>query len=115
MTQTESTSQSTTSPPQKQIIPPSPVVLDYEHLLADRDLTTLIAQAFGSTGLGVLIVKNVPNLLPLRKRLLLLASEFAALPEDVKESCTHAESKYSFGWYYLLRFDYSLGRMGRRL
>jgi hypothetical protein len=115
MTQEESISQSTTDSPQKQHMSSSPVVLDYQDLLSGQDLTTLISEAFGLDGLGVLLVKNVPNLLPLRKRLLVLASEFAKLSINEKEACTHAESKYSFGWFVKFGANIIEGRMVKRL
>lgn len=75
-----------------------PIVLDFDALVSNEDLSSFIQNAFGKDGLGVCIVKNVPNLRTLRKRLLLLASQFANLSENVKNKYEHPESKYSFGW-----------------
>lgn len=76
----------------------SVVNLDYNQLLAAENVTAQIGEAFGTNGLGVCLVRNVPDLLTLRKKLLILGSKFAMLPDDVKDSCTHPRSKFSFGW-----------------
>ena len=84
---------------QSQIANPSQVVtLDYNDLVANENLSAKIEEAFGISGLGVLTVKNVPNLPTHRAALLPLAREFAILPEQVKEKYVHKESFYSFGW-----------------
>jgi len=74
------------------------VTLNYEDLLADRDLSDSIGQAFGHDGLGLLIVKGVPEFTDLRQKLLPLAHRFASLPNEVKEKMVHKDSFYSFGW-----------------
>jgi isopenicillin N synthase-like dioxygenase len=74
------------------------VTLDYNDLIANVNLSSQIEAAFGISGLGVLTVKNVPNLPKHRAALLPLAREFAILPEQVKEKYVHEESFYSFGW-----------------
>jgi len=48
--------------------------------------------------LGLLVVKNIPNLVEYRQQLLPLGSQFSNLDDSIKEACVHAESKYSFGW-----------------
>lgn len=74
------------------------VVLDYNDLVNGKDLTDEIGRAYGFDGIGVLTVKNVPDFLAARERLLPLARTFADLPEEIKEKYVHAESYYSFGW-----------------
>ena len=70
---------------QSQITEPSLVVtLDYNDLIANKNLSSKIEEAFGISGLGVLTVKNVPNLPTHRAALLPLAREFAILPDQVK-------------------------------
>ena len=100
----------------------SVVTLDYNDLIADVDLSNLIEQvsellligsvlrqlsadihitdrqAYGHDGLGVLTVKNVPEWLEHRQRLLPLAQQFASLPEDTLKKYEHEASHYSFGW-----------------
>lgn len=55
-------------------------------------------RAYGHDGLGVLTVKNVPDWLQHRERLLPLAQRLAALPEETLAKYVHEPSKYSFGW-----------------
>ncbi|KAF9386440.1 hypothetical protein CPB97_003705 [Podila verticillata] len=77
------------------------VVIDYQDLVNNVDVSEKIEKAFGSHDhcLGLLLVNNLPpNYLALRERLLRLASVFAALPEEAKEKTVHADSRYSFGW-----------------
>jgi hypothetical protein len=77
------------------------VMLDYNELInLSSNLSPLIATAFGSdpSCLGVLLVKNVPNLPLLRSKLLKTASVFASLPEPVKEKYVHTPSTFLNGW-----------------
>ncbi|KAI8928309.1 hypothetical protein BC831DRAFT_448770 [Entophlyctis helioformis] len=77
------------------------VAFEYEDLAnKNANLVDAIKTAFGSDPdcLGVLLVKNVPGLVPMRLRLLRLASLLAALPDDAKERVTHADSHYLTGW-----------------
>lgn len=74
------------------------VELDYADLVAGVDLTSKIQQAYGVDGVGLLTVKNVPDYVEARSRLLPLAKKFADLPDEVKEKYVHKESYYSFGW-----------------
>ena len=60
------------------------VVLDYNDLKNQIDLTQPIQTAFGPSGLGILLVKNAPNLRHHRLRLLTLAPKFANLDEQTK-------------------------------
>ena len=74
------------------------VVLQYDDLVADRDLTASIKAAFGPDGLGILAVQGVPEVARQRQALLPLAPRFASMPHDVKAKYEHPESFWSFGW-----------------
>lgn len=74
------------------------VTLNFDDLVNDVDLSDLIEQAFGWDGIGLLTVKNIPDLSTLRSRLLPLAREFSLLDESAKLKYTQPESKFSFGW-----------------
>jgi len=74
------------------------VTLDYNDLLNRIDLSDEIEKAFGKDGLGILIVKNTPDFIEARQRLLPLARTFARLDDSVKEKYVDADSFYSFGW-----------------
>lgn len=81
-----------------EVIKSDVVELDYNDLVAGADLTSQIKQAFGVDGVGLLTVKNVPQYVEARSRLLPLSKKFADLPDEVKEKYVHKESYYSFGW-----------------
>lgn len=51
-------------------------------------------QAYGPDGLGALLVSGVPKVLSLRQELLLLAHEFAALPDGIKARYEDPQSHY---------------------
>eukprot|EP00301_Raphidiophrys_heterophryoidea_P013405 c2080_g1_i1.p1 GENE.c2080_g1_i1~~c2080_g1_i1.p1 ORF type:complete len:379 (-),score=79.54 c2080_g1_i1:800-1936(-) len=74
------------------------VILNYDDLVAGKDLSHEIAKAYGFEGLGLLAVKGVPDFARRRNRLLPLARKFALLPEETKKKCEHQESYFSFGW-----------------
>lgn len=76
----------------------SVITLDYNDLVTDIDLSDSIEAAYGHDGLGVLTVKNVPQWLEKRQRLLPLAQQLASLPEDILAKYVHEPSKFSFGW-----------------
>ena len=72
--------------------------LDYNDLINEVDLTNVIEKAFGKLGEGIITVKNVPNLLKMRQRLLPLASKLANLSDDDKEKLVLPETCYCTGW-----------------
>jgi isopenicillin N synthase-like dioxygenase len=75
------------------------VELDYNDLINDEvNLNEEISTAFGVDGVGVLTVKNVPNYMTCREKLLPLSRQFATLRDEVKEKYVHKDSFYSFGW-----------------
>jgi len=74
------------------------VCLRYEDLLAEKDLTEQIGEAYGFDGLGLLTVSGVPGLSESRANLLPLARKFAHLDESIQEKYVDEKSFYSFGW-----------------
>jgi len=71
----------------------------YDRLInLENDLSQEIEAAFGFSGLGLIVIKDVPNLKEKRQKLLMLSSKFANLPEEIKAKTVHKESHYSFGW-----------------
>eukprot|EP01088_Endostelium_zonatum_P016378 TRINITY_DN4402_c0_g1_i1.p1 TRINITY_DN4402_c0_g1~~TRINITY_DN4402_c0_g1_i1.p1 ORF type:complete len:387 (+),score=78.07 TRINITY_DN4402_c0_g1_i1:159-1319(+) len=74
------------------------VILKYEDLTGGKDLTKSIEEAFGYSGIGLLIVSGIPDLPRYRENLLSLAPVLAELPQDKLEKIIHAPSHYSFGW-----------------
>jgi len=99
----------------------SAVAIDYHDLLNGTDLSEAIEvwlgfdhlwstspsiyvsinqKAYGSEPecLGVLTVKNVPDLLQKRQALLPLALSLAKIPTDKLKEYEHPVSDYMFGW-----------------
>jgi len=78
----------------------SVIELDYNDLKTGKDLSSLIALAFGNESkcLGILTVKNVPGFPDKRKKLLKLAHTFGNLDPSIQCKYEHAASNYSFGW-----------------
>lgn len=75
------------------------VTLEYNDLLdSSKDISQDIETAFGVDGLGLLVVRGVPQFSEIRKRALPLAWKFAQLPHDVKQKYEHAPSFFSTGW-----------------
>jgi isopenicillin N synthase-like dioxygenase len=74
------------------------VCLKYSDLLAEKDLSLQISEAFGEHGLGILAVTGVPDCSKKRSRLLQLAPIFANYSDDIKAKYEHPESYWSFGW-----------------
>ena len=75
------------------------VILQYEDLCNETcDLTEAIEEAYGPDGLGILVVRGVPEFEDKRKTLLPLGQKFAMLPEETKNKTVHEASHYSFGW-----------------
>jgi len=77
----------------------APVVVPYEKIAnPNSELNAEIEQAYGYSGLGLIVITGVPEIVRCRKTLLPLALKFAKLPDEVKEKTAHAESHYSVGW-----------------
>ncbi|EJU00975.1 Clavaminate synthase-like protein [Dacryopinax primogenitus] len=77
------------------------VVISFHDLFhRPETLHDSITKAFGSgpESLGIILVKDLPGYAVLRERLLLLANQFASLPDATKELYVDAKSNYSFGW-----------------
>ncbi|KAF8167832.1 Clavaminate synthase-like protein [Crassisporium funariophilum] len=86
--------------------PEGAVVLSYKALVSSPlSLGPAIGfcteEAFGSnpTSLGIIIVRDLPEIYPVyRERLLKLAYNFAHLDEEARERYSDPSTKYSFGW-----------------
>lgn len=83
-------------------------VIDYRALSAfcdgslDQDdiskLLEKLEAAYGPGGLGILTMKNVPQYISKRKRLLKFAQKIARLSSDELKAVADPESKYQIGW-----------------
>jgi len=77
----------------------SPVIIPYETIRnQDSNLSREIEQAFGFEGLGLILIKGVPEYPTLRQTLLPLGTAFAKLPDTIKEKYVQEKSHYSYGW-----------------
>lgn len=76
------------------------VTLEYADLLKAPSPTTIadIEAAFGVTGLGLLLVRGVPNFAQARAAALPHAFTFGTLPKSTLDKYEHAASSFSFGW-----------------
>lgn len=73
-----------------------PVTISYKDFKSGKDFTKEITEAFGRTGLGLVVVKDLPDFSRERSAALRAIRKFADLPEKVKEKYTHPQSKYRF-------------------
>ena len=90
------------------------VRLDYDALEAGADLGPAIEQAYGPDGVGLLVVRGVPNFVEYRRALLPLASKLASLPSAALAKLEHEESKWSVGWSHG-KEEIEPGKPGERL
>ena len=77
------------------------VVVDYATLADARcDVSAAIHEAFGNhdEALGIILIRGIPEYEQYRHRLLLLASDLAALPQEHLVKLEDPESLYAFGW-----------------
>lgn len=77
---------------------PEPVLLNYEDLVAGKELGAEVAQAFGANGLGLCLVRGVPGLAEARRELLPLSRRLALQPQEVLERYEKPEAQFCVGW-----------------
>ncbi|EAS33899.3 uncharacterized protein CIMG_04923 [Coccidioides immitis RS] len=76
-----------------------PVTLSLQELTEGSVSFEALAEAFGPSSLGIIVVKDLPERFKdLRAQVLSNSSYLASLPEDELESLTCAEAKYLVGW-----------------
>ena len=104
-TETTTVSPSSSSSPRlipiEYISPSCPIILlHYSDLISTEilDFSLPLDAAYGSLGLGILVVRGIPSYPEKRATLLPLASKFAKLSEETKKQYEHPSSTYSFGW-----------------
>ncbi|KAK9830749.1 hypothetical protein WJX74_005164 [Apatococcus lobatus] len=74
--------------------------ISYEELTSGtaHQLCTKLQQGFGTGGLGIVTISDVPGLSQLRARLLPMAAQLASLPEAVLTGLEDPDSNHNFGW-----------------
>lgn len=77
----------------------SPVILEYSKL-GFEDYSAQIEAAYGEKGLGLLLVKGIPQYAEARKRLLPLIHKFANLPPEVRKKMECPDSNFGVGWVH---------------
>ncbi len=70
--------------------------MEYSDLITEKILTEKLVKSFGENGLGIILIKNIPNYPQMRMNLLNIASKFAN--SKYTQDCVHEESCYLFGW-----------------
>ncbi|KAL4473132.1 hypothetical protein ABPG72_007362 [Tetrahymena utriculariae] len=76
-----------------------PVVFDYSEISnKNLDLSDRIKEAYGPQGIGLCLVKNVPNYPKLRRDLLPLAYQLATLPQNKLQKLVKPEYFHCVGW-----------------
>lgn len=74
------------------------VSLAYADLVAGKDLSKEIFEAYGPGGLGALTISGVPDYVECRSRLLPLGHSLAHAPPDLKSKLEHEPSMWNVGW-----------------
>lgn len=75
-----------------------PVSISYLDFKAGKDFTEDVSAAFGANGLGLIVIRDLPDFQKERIAALRTIRKFANLSEETKDKYTHSESNYSFGW-----------------
>jgi isopenicillin N synthase-like dioxygenase len=75
------------------------IKIDYSKLIdPNSNLNDEIEQAFGRQGLGLIIIKNIPNFSETREKILRKGFELAQLNEEDLKKLEKPEAKYMVGW-----------------
>ena len=74
------------------------VVLDWNDMQNNKNLTKSVQAAYDSNGFGILLVKNVPTLKEKREKVLKMARVLALSEESILKDIEHPQSLYSVGW-----------------
>jgi isopenicillin N synthase-like dioxygenase len=81
------------------------VVVDYQDVIADpssphsHSIADPLERAYGSSGFGILVIRNVPGFAEAKQAFLPMAHALAHLP-DLERDLTDADSLYNAGWSY---------------
>ncbi len=75
-----------------------PVKIDFKDLVSSTNLIDKIYQAFGINGLGICIIKNVPDFLTYRRKVLTNGYKIIHEPKEVIDSISKPEFDYPIGF-----------------
>jgi isopenicillin N synthase-like dioxygenase len=76
------------------------VIVQYEDLVAGKDLSAEVLNAYGAGGLGVIAIRGVPKLYEQYRRVLAQAHSLAHLEEASKAKLEDEPSMYNAGWSF---------------
>lgn len=74
------------------------VILDYDDLIAGKNLLPQIKEAFGTNGLGICAVRGIPGLAAARADLLPKAWQLGHMPVDILEKYERPDTLFQSGW-----------------
>jgi len=73
-----------------------PVSISYLDFKAGKDFTEDVSAAFGANGLGLIVIRDLPDFQKERIAALRTIRKFANLSEETKDKYTHSESNYRY-------------------
>jgi isopenicillin N synthase-like dioxygenase len=76
------------------------VILEYEDLMSDKDLSEDILRAYGADSVGALAVRGIPQWTELTSKTLPLSHALASLSDDKKKDLEDESSMYNAGWSF---------------
>lgn len=76
------------------------VVVEYEDLKADRDLSDKLLEAWGEEGIGIIAIRGIPGWAETYSTALHLSHPLAHLPNESLEKLEHQDSLWNAGWSY---------------
>lgn len=76
------------------------VILEYDDLCSDKDLSEEILKAYGANSIGALAIRGIPNWNEMCDKTLPMSHALAALPKDQLEKLEDEPSMYNAGWSY---------------
>jgi len=74
------------------------VVLEYEDLVSDKDLSEQILKAYGAGSVGALGVRGIPNWAEMRDKTLPLSHKLSHLSDEKLQALEDETSMYNAGW-----------------
>ena len=77
-----------------------PIIVDLNDLTERKIDIDIINLAFGKDSLGLIVVKNIPELKEMRENLIKAGRKFVSLPNHIKEKYEVEKAFYSVGWSF---------------
>ena len=74
------------------------VIIQYEDLMSDKDLSEDILKAYGEGSVGALAIRGIPNWVSMCQKTLPLGHKLASLPTEKLTQLEDEPSMYNSGW-----------------